>query len=31
MQKAEKRLAEHHSEPVIAAIKLQNNSSQVNS
>jgi len=29
MQKAEMRLAEHHTEPVIAAIKLQNNNGQV--
>jgi len=31
MQKAEMRLAEHHTEPVIAAIKLQNNNGQVDS
>jgi hypothetical protein len=29
MQRAEKRLAEHHTEPVIAAIKLQNNGGQI--
>src|SRR6266496_5483838 len=31
MQRAEMRLAEHHTEPVIAAIKLQNNNGQVDS